>query len=139
MKIYNVYKITNTINNKVYIGLTTNPRVRWNGHKHSGGFSNTANYSCDMYNDMRTYGIDKFSMEIIYQSTYGKHTKQYMERHFIMEYDSHNNGYNTYLTGIPIKVHASEKVMATNNSFHKRKYYEKRMRIAAERQKTCQG
>lgn len=58
-----IYKITNKINHKVYIGQTVqkNPKMRWYAH-------------CDyvrkgrksyLYDSMRKYGIENFSWEVI--------------------------------------------------------------------------
>ena len=54
-----IYKITNIINNKVYIGQTVNTlKNRWCKHCHSNG--------CKMlYNAILKYGKDNFTQEII--------------------------------------------------------------------------
>jgi group I intron endonuclease len=58
-----IYKITNAINNKVYIGQTIqkNPKMRWYDHcaKTRHGKNN------HLYNSMRLYGIDNFAWEVI--------------------------------------------------------------------------
>jgi group I intron endonuclease len=58
-----IYKITNAINNKVYIGQTIqkNPKMRWYDHcaKTRHGKNN------HLYNSMRLYGIDNFVWEVI--------------------------------------------------------------------------
>jgi group I intron endonuclease len=57
-----IYKITNTINKKLYYGQTRQPpNRRWSQHKISaknGG-------KMILYNAMRLYGIDKFTFEVI--------------------------------------------------------------------------
>lgn len=63
----NVYKITNTVNGKVYIGQTIqkNPRMRWYDHcsRSRNGQNN------HLYNSMRKYGIDNFKWEVIDSAT----------------------------------------------------------------------
>ena len=58
-----VYKITNSINNKIYVGQTKSklPSYRWNRHKYS------VNKGCTVpiHNAMRLYGIEKFNFEIV--------------------------------------------------------------------------
>lgn len=61
-----VYKITNTVNDRVYVGLTIGPlQVRWRQHLWA------ANTDVDkpLYRAMRKYGADKFSIEVIYEAT----------------------------------------------------------------------
>lgn len=57
-----IYKITNTINKKNYIGKTTeNPKTYWNMHK-----SRAENgYKKVLYTAMRKYGIENFTFNIL--------------------------------------------------------------------------
>lgn len=56
-----IYKIKNTINNKVYIGQTILPlNVRWNVHK-----TDSRNSDYPLYRAMRKYGKENFSIEVI--------------------------------------------------------------------------
>ena len=58
---YIVYKITNLINNKIYIGQTTESlKKRWK--RHCGYQLNDKTY---LHNTMKKYGIKNFSIEII--------------------------------------------------------------------------
>ena len=87
-----IYKITNNLNGKVYIGLTLNPLdLRWNQHK---GF---AKRGCQkpLYVAMKNDGIDNFSIEEI-DSTDNIITLGQLERKYIKEYKSQdkNFGYN---------------------------------------------
>lgn len=83
-----IYKITNLINNKVYIGQTVDPEKRWWQH------CNNAKACRDEYpihNAIRKYGKDNFSFEVI------EWTKNYNEREveLIKQYNSISpNGYN---------------------------------------------
>jgi group I intron endonuclease len=58
-----IYKITNIINNKIYIGQTDNPNKRWAGHR---GVSKTCKHY--LYKSIRKYGIENFIFEIIAQT-----------------------------------------------------------------------
>lgn len=87
-----IYKITNTINSKVYIGLTTvSLENRWTGHK------TAARIGIDrhLYKSMRHYGIDKFTIDKIDEATTLKELGE-KERYYIKLYDSQNpdKGYN---------------------------------------------
>ena len=58
-----IYKITNIINNKVYIGLTTTTiQKRWSTHKRYaiGKYKNHP-----LYNAMNLYGINNFTIDKI--------------------------------------------------------------------------
>ena len=88
-----VYKITNTINGKVYIGLTTlTLEYRWKRHLTEGRNPKNKKH---LYLAMRKYGEEAFKPEIIAETdnfeTLGK-----MERYYIRSYDSTNpdKGYN---------------------------------------------
>ena len=56
-----IYKISNTVNSKKYIGLTTNSiEHRFKQHKYKSKTSD-----CLLYMAMRKYGVDKFYIEQI--------------------------------------------------------------------------
>jgi group I intron endonuclease len=61
-----VYKITNTVNDRVYVGLTTGPlRVRWQQHLSAA----KTDVDKPLYRAMRKHGVDKFAAEVIYEAT----------------------------------------------------------------------
>lgn len=99
-KIYSIYRATNLINGKVYIGFDSN----WPKRKDEHLWAASRGDSITFYNAIRKYGSDNFSWEVIYQSTDGDHTKNVMEEFFIKEHHSHihfenSNGYNMTLGG----------------------------------------
>lgn len=95
-----IYKITNDINNKVYIGQTiTTIADRWHGHMSS--VLNEKRYKSALYNAMRKYGREKFHIKEI--SSFTKATKGELidtlnieEQKYIKYYQSliTQNGYN---------------------------------------------
>lgn len=96
MNIYSIYKATNIINGKVYIGftsLTVDDRI----NTHLKNSKN--NIVTKFYNGIRKYDWDNFTWEIIYQSLDGDHTLNVMENYFILEHDSFKKGYNSTLGG----------------------------------------
>lgn len=98
MKTYTIYRATNQVNNKVYIGFTSNWPQRINGHNYDRRYGNTNNKA--FYNAIEKYGWENFKWEAIYQSLDEEHTLKVMEPHFINEYQSwvgfeNCNGYNT--------------------------------------------
>lgn len=58
-----IYKITNTINNKIYIGQTVNPQKRW--LKHLSVARSDYKYNSYFYNAINKYGSDNFKFEVI--------------------------------------------------------------------------
>lgn len=57
-----IYKITNTINGKCYIGQSVNIERRWNEHRSS---SRLGSSSPLLYKAIRKYGLSKFIFEIV--------------------------------------------------------------------------
>lgn len=62
-KISGIYKITNTITGDFYIGSSKNIKRRWSEHKCAYTWNKQPNNQ--LYKDMQTYGLDKFSFEIL--------------------------------------------------------------------------
>lgn len=61
-----IYKITNTVNNKIYIGKTVNTiEYRW--HQHICEATNKKNTKILLHKAINKYGHDKFTIEIIEQ------------------------------------------------------------------------
>jgi group I intron endonuclease len=94
MNIYSIYKATNKINGKCYIGFDSNWPNRKSYHK---SFYKKQNYK--FYLAIRKHGFDNFQWELLYQSKDVEHTLNVMENYFIIEYDSYNKGYNSTLGG----------------------------------------
>ena len=60
-----IYKITNTINNKIYIGQTVQSlNMRWNKNTYDAKV-NCDNLHRPLYNAFRKYGMDNFKIELI--------------------------------------------------------------------------
>ena len=94
-----IYKITNNINQKVYIGQTIMaPMQRWQKHKSDGKL----NKPYPLYNAMKKYGIDNFSFEVLEEVSIEELNEK--ERYYINLYNSYinfenSNGYNATLGG----------------------------------------
>ena len=100
-----IYKITNTENDKIYIGQTTktlNERKR--GYKNDVRFAKVCR---PIIAAMRELGMDKFSFESIYE-TDSKADLDLKEKEYIKKYNSANpeHGYNVELGGNSIGKHA---------------------------------
>jgi group I intron endonuclease len=103
MNIYSIYKITNKINGKVYIGFTSTIIGRWKKHIFDTINKNKKTDSNKiLHNAMRKYGIENFEYKVIYQSKDRDYTLNTMEKFFIVEYNSHcvdGKGYNATYGG----------------------------------------
>jgi group I intron endonuclease len=99
MNIYSIYKATNKINGKVYIGFDSNWPHRKNCHKSYHKRNNQKESKNKFYRALRKYGWENFQWLVIYQSKDKEYTKNIMENYFINEYDSFKNGYNSTLGG----------------------------------------
>jgi group I intron endonuclease len=60
-----IYKITNKINGKCYIGQSQHIEKRWTDHKTASHNQNDKGYEYPLYRAFRKYGIDNFTFEII--------------------------------------------------------------------------
>ena len=86
---YVVYKHTNLINNKSYIGITKygeNPNYRW---RNGMGYQENNEF----FEDIIKYGWNNFSHEIL-ESELNEIEAIQKEREYIKKYDCVNNGYN---------------------------------------------
>lgn len=83
-----IYKITNTINGKCYIGKSLNIEHRLREHKRNS-HSNE-----HLQNAMKKYGIDNFTFEVLEECTKEEYDER--ERYWISYYKSRNKeyGYN---------------------------------------------
>lgn len=90
-----VYKFTNNINNKVYVGQSNNIEKRFKDHKYAHLNPKHNNYHCKFYQALRKYGFEHFTFEIL------EETRETLSREvfYIKEYNSYSNGYNSTYGG----------------------------------------
>ena len=87
-----IYKFTNTVNNKAYIGYSTNTITeRWDQHTKLAA-KNLDNRK--FYNAIRKYGLDAWHKEVIATVDTVEQAKQ-LEIQLIAEHDTYNTGYNS--------------------------------------------
>lgn len=63
-----LYKITNNVNGKIYIGQTINPKARWSRHKADAKSLEKIKRNRHLCCAIRKYGIEYFIFEIIAQA-----------------------------------------------------------------------
>ena len=91
-----IYKITNQINNKIYIGKT-NLTVQERFKEHCRDSKRTNEEKRPLYNAMNKYGIENFSIEQIEECSPDIINER--EKYWILYYDSYNKGYNATCGG----------------------------------------
>ncbi|MFR2887412.1 MAG: GIY-YIG nuclease family protein [Clostridium butyricum] len=87
-----IYKITNVINNKIYIGQSINIHKRWIGHRND--FKRPERHNIYFHRAWIKYGEENFKFEIIEEYNVEKLNER--ERYWISVYNSSNRlyGYN---------------------------------------------
>lgn len=92
-----IYKITNLLNKKIYIGCSKNIEHRWIAHKSESIIETNPAYNYTIHKAFRKYGLDNFKFEII-EITEEKDLFE-REKYWINKYNSYENGYNETLGG----------------------------------------
>jgi group I intron endonuclease len=98
-----VYKITNVINGKVYIGQSINIKARWKDHVNS--LNRKDSNSVLLQRAWNKYGEDNFSFEVLELCTEAMLDE--IEIKYIELYDACNHGYNIE-SGGNLNKHLSE-------------------------------
>lgn len=80
-----IYKITNKILEKSYVGQSIHIEDRWKEHLWGKG-------NADLYVDFHKYGVENFTFEIL--EICNKELLLEREKYWIAFYDTYHNGYN---------------------------------------------
>lgn len=87
-----IYKITNSINGKVYVGQAVDIKRRWQEHN-SHSFSPThSSYNHTIHRAIRKYGIENFIFEVLEECSETLLNEK--EIYWIAKLNSKQNGYN---------------------------------------------
>jgi group I intron endonuclease len=93
--IASIYRITNNINGKCYVGFDISYPKRLQQHFNDSKRGKES----PLCEDIRFYGWENFTKELIYQSWDNEYCLKIMEKHFIIENNSFIDGYNRTLGG----------------------------------------
>ena len=121
-----IYKVTNLINDKVYIGQSKNIRKRFKSH-HTIDYNNKQNccYNTKFYQALRKYGLENFKVDVL-ELTNEELDKK--EIQYIKQYDSFKNGYNSTEGG----QHWSENIHSKETEEKRRLTREKNQSLMSE-------
>lgn len=91
-----IYKITNLINNKVYIGQSVNVLKRFAAHKNRPFNPKSRQYESYFYRAIRKYGLENFKFEVIEKCKKEELNKK--EKEYISFYHSNDKDFGYNLT-----------------------------------------
>lgn len=92
-----IYKFTNLLNNKCYIGQSIDVEQRRLAHISSAKNKKAADYNHQLHQALRKYGVENFSFEVLVELSgegYDKDLLNKLEAYYVSKYNSFKNGYN---------------------------------------------
>ena len=75
-----IYKYTNQINGKVYIGQSIDIRQRQYAHKSSAYNEKANDFNAQFHQAIRKYGIENFDFEILEEIAPEEYNKAYLDQ-----------------------------------------------------------
>ena len=105
-----IYKITNDINDKVYVGQTQNSlNDRFSKHKYKAKECYfKQNYKQPLYNAINKYGFEHFKIELIEECNNNDLSTR--EKYWINYYNSYEHGYNATIGGEGVTQYNYEEI-----------------------------
>lgn len=94
-----IYKITNKVNGKIYIGQTYDVVSRWIHHK--SDLNHNRHHNIHLQKAWNMYGQENFDFEIIERCSVDQLNTR--EEFWIHQYDSYNSGYNLDCGGLGVR------------------------------------
>ena len=90
-----IYKITNQINGKAYIGLSTKIEDRWQYHLNP--YNHKREHNKLLYQAFAKYGIENFVFEVLEECSVQELSDK--EKYYIDKFNTYKNGYNATTGG----------------------------------------
>lgn len=104
-----IYKITNLINGKCYVGQSVDIQKRWKREKEDASNINSHSYEYPLMRAFRKYGFDNFIFEVIEECKIEELNEK--EVYWIDYYDTFFHGYNQTLGGDATSRQPKEKII----------------------------
>lgn len=98
-----IYKITNNVNDKCYIGQSRDIKKRWTSHKNVAFNQNCHEYNYPLYQAIRKYGLENFSFEILEECSIKELNEK--EMFWINKCNSSNSDYGYNQTLLEFNQH----------------------------------
>lgn len=108
-----IYKITNKINGKCYIGQSNDIERRWKEHKNSFSNPNASDYESKKSRAFRKYGIENFDFQVLEETCLEKLNDR--EIYWICYFNSVEKGYNTSYGGQEPNLRGENHSQAKNS------------------------
>lgn len=116
---YKVYYIYNDINDKIYIGMTSQSlKKRLNAHRSK--LNQQENEQTPFQKEMKILGKNNFYIKKIIETEDKKEALR-LERFYIKEFDTIENGYNTYRGGRGLQLLTDDYAELMIETFHQTK------------------
>lgn len=125
-----IYRITNKINGKSYIGQSVDIEERFKHHKK---YRRTCEYNKILYKAIKKYGIENFSFEII--DICKKEELDEKEIYYIEKYGTFKNGYNMTKGGEGLGGYVFSRKSIEKRAKSVKNYYKKYSRSQESREK----
>ena len=84
-----IYKITNKLNEKCYIGQSKHIETRWKEHRYGQGYTKRRT---TLYSAFNKYGIENFEFEVLEECEESELDN--LEKYYIKKFNSFESGYN---------------------------------------------
>ena len=108
-----IYKITNKINGKCYIGQSNDIERRWREHKSAFDNPNASDYESKKNRAFRKYGIENFDFQVLEEVSLEMLNDR--EIYWISYFNSVEDGYNTSYGGQGPNLKGENHSQAKNN------------------------
>lgn len=83
-----IYKITNKLNNKVYIGQSGRVESRLNAHENYA--ESMKNHNTELYEEMKHYGVENFKFELLEEVDITELEEKHIQEHIAKGCDLYN-------------------------------------------------
>ena len=124
---YTIYRITNLINRKSYIGQTQNYELRQKQHINTAYNEFSKQYNNNLYKDIRKYGLENFKFDILFTTddsdiAYLLEDLLIKEFNTLVDQNGYNNNYGGYMENI-LKLPSKKLYRSLKNRYRQHKFW----------------
>jgi group I intron endonuclease len=96
MSVIGIYKITNKITGKYYIGQSGRLENRLSNHKKIAFLPNHKQYNDELYIDIREYGVENFAFEILETINITESEEKWIQKELLSSSNTYNKNLNPH-------------------------------------------